>query len=294
MGKTTPSGFERTGSLNSPPQILLAAVARVRANELRGRSKLPEHVAKLEGIASFSAAGAGPDVLFEATADVRRCATQADKTLDRRATVVQEVAGALRHHRVRQPGDAERCRRETGSSAELGGVLCFEMEAAGLMNSFPCLVIRGICDYADSHKNKRWQPYAAATAAAVREGGAVGDTASGGGRVAHGRGSDQRGERGACAQRRDFERACASVAKALRIPQAGGGDEDVKELVQQHLSSSRAGRWLLVVDNADDVDIFFGTEQSRGIVDYLPERRDGRGRVPPRTPEIAELARGVS
>ena len=45
-------------------------------------------------------------------------------------------------------------------------VLCFEMEAAGLMNSFPCLVIRGICDYADSHKNKRWQEYAAATAAA--------------------------------------------------------------------------------------------------------------------------------
>jgi hypothetical protein len=40
------------------------------------------------------------------------------------------------------------------------------MEAAGLMNSFPCLVVRGICDYADSHKNKRWQPYAAATAAA--------------------------------------------------------------------------------------------------------------------------------
>ena len=46
------------------------------------------------------------------------------------------------------------------------GVICFEMEAAGLMNSFPCLVIRGICDYADTHKNKRWQGYAAATAAA--------------------------------------------------------------------------------------------------------------------------------
>jgi nucleoside phosphorylase len=44
--------------------------------------------------------------------------------------------------------------------------LCFEMEAAGLMNDFPCLVIRGICDYADSHKNKHWQNYAAATAAA--------------------------------------------------------------------------------------------------------------------------------
>ncbi|EHK19737.1 uncharacterized protein TRIVIDRAFT_132539, partial [Trichoderma virens Gv29-8] len=46
------------------------------------------------------------------------------------------------------------------------GVLCFEMEAAGLMNHFPCLIIRGICDYSDSHKNKDWQGYAAMTAAA--------------------------------------------------------------------------------------------------------------------------------
>ncbi|BAE65011.1 unnamed protein product [Aspergillus oryzae RIB40] len=40
------------------------------------------------------------------------------------------------------------------------------MEAAGLSNNFPCLVVRGICDYSDSHKNKRWQPYAAAVSAA--------------------------------------------------------------------------------------------------------------------------------
>ena len=45
-------------------------------------------------------------------------------------------------------------------------VLCFEMEAAGLMNHFPCLVIRGICDYSDTHKNLAWQGYAAMTAAA--------------------------------------------------------------------------------------------------------------------------------
>ncbi len=42
----------------------------------------------------------------------------------------------------------------------------FEMEAAGLMNEFPCLVIRGICDYADSHKNDDWQEYASTVAAA--------------------------------------------------------------------------------------------------------------------------------
>ncbi|CAG8898173.1 unnamed protein product [Penicillium egyptiacum] len=51
--------------------------------------------------------------------------------------------------------------------ADLGeDCICLEMEAAGLMNHFPCLVIRGICDYADSHKNDRWQRYASATAAA--------------------------------------------------------------------------------------------------------------------------------
>jgi nucleoside phosphorylase len=45
-------------------------------------------------------------------------------------------------------------------------VFCIEMEAAGLMNNFPCLVIRGISDYADSHKNDNWQEHAAAMAAA--------------------------------------------------------------------------------------------------------------------------------
>jgi len=46
------------------------------------------------------------------------------------------------------------------------GALCVEMEAAGLMNDFPCIAIRGICDYADSHKNDTWQKYAAIAAAA--------------------------------------------------------------------------------------------------------------------------------
>ena len=37
------------------------------------------------------------------------------------------------------------------------------------MDNFLCLVIRGICDYADTQKNKRWQPYAAAVAAYAKE-----------------------------------------------------------------------------------------------------------------------------
>ena len=46
------------------------------------------------------------------------------------------------------------------------GALCFEMEAAGITNVIPCLAIRGICDYADSHKQDVWQEYACAAAAA--------------------------------------------------------------------------------------------------------------------------------
>ncbi|UKZ73418.1 hypothetical protein TrVFT333_001065 [Trichoderma virens FT-333] len=48
------------------------------------------------------------------------------------------------------------------------GVIAFEMEGAGVWENLPgTLVIKGICDYADSHKSKKWQPYAAATATAV-------------------------------------------------------------------------------------------------------------------------------
>ncbi|EJT69113.1 hypothetical protein GGTG_13381 [Gaeumannomyces tritici R3-111a-1] len=46
-------------------------------------------------------------------------------------------------------------------------VIAFEMEGAGAWKEVPCIVVKGICDYADSHKNKEWQDFAAATAASV-------------------------------------------------------------------------------------------------------------------------------
>lgn len=45
-------------------------------------------------------------------------------------------------------------------------LLCFEMEAAGALVDLPCMVIRGISDYCDSHKNDRWHGYASLAAAA--------------------------------------------------------------------------------------------------------------------------------
>lgn len=50
--------------------------------------------------------------------------------------------------------------------ADQKNVLCFSMETAGLMNRFPCLIIRGICDYSDSHKPEEWQGFAGMAAAA--------------------------------------------------------------------------------------------------------------------------------
>ncbi|KAI9370261.1 WD40-repeat-containing domain protein [Aspergillus egyptiacus] len=50
--------------------------------------------------------------------------------------------------------------------AQQEGVIAFEMEGAGVWDDLPCVIIKGVCDYADSSKNKLWQEYAAATGAA--------------------------------------------------------------------------------------------------------------------------------
>ncbi|CAN9191666.1 unnamed protein product [Alternaria alternata] len=168
-GKATPSGFERTGALNTPPTVLLNAVAKVRAKQMRGKGTLLEYLSKLGSLPAFTREAAGSDTLFEAEYDhvgrgatcVKCSAEHAVFRETRRQDVVVHYGTIASGNQVMRSA-VERDR----VSAELDGVLCFEMEAAGLMNSFPCLVVRGICDYADSHKNKRWQAYAAGTAAA--------------------------------------------------------------------------------------------------------------------------------
>ncbi|KAL6817517.1 hypothetical protein V8C40DRAFT_276873 [Trichoderma camerunense] len=49
--------------------------------------------------------------------------------------------------------------------AEEQKVIALEMEGAGVWDEIPCIIVKGVCDYADSHKNDLWQRYAAATAA---------------------------------------------------------------------------------------------------------------------------------
>lgn len=175
FGKTVQEGrFMRTGSLNQPPTVLLNAVTSLQARHRLERPKLTEYLTKMTlDYPRLQKDGTYPgtqhDQLFEAQYDHQgddytcaRCDQRHIVVRDLRRDSVPELHYGLiasANQIMRNGTTRERLQKELG-------VLCFEMEAAGLMNNFPCLVIRGICDYADTHKDKRWQPYAASTAAA--------------------------------------------------------------------------------------------------------------------------------
>jgi nucleoside phosphorylase len=172
FGKAEAHGkYRRTKHLDKPPSLLLHALNEVRSNQTLGRNNFESHLAKLEQYPAFSRAKAEPDRLFESTynhdsgpscagCDEQKLVKRDDRPLEE---LVEIHYGTIASGNTVMKDAAERDRICQDLGCE---ILCFEMEAAGLMNNFPCLVIRGICDYADSHKNKTWQPYAAATAAA--------------------------------------------------------------------------------------------------------------------------------
>ena len=177
FGKTEEEGeFHRTGALSKPPAELLSAVSHLETKY--GLEKhLSEHITNGFGrwfpdwAARYAYQGADCDQLFEASYDhfepddgtCQRCSEfriVADRLPRDNSLPVVHYGNIASGNQVMKNGIS----RDRLSKQE--DIICFEMEAAGLMDNFRCLVIRGICDYADSHKNKRWQPYAAATAAA--------------------------------------------------------------------------------------------------------------------------------
>ena len=171
LGKSTPDGFLHTGSLNAPPQVLRQAVANLQARHICDGGNISSYLAVIENKAKrFSRPPSESDILFSSA-----CEHVHGESTCEKCDLSQAVSRKSRDHNdvVIHYGTIASGNRVIKSARErdalnkkLGGVLCFEMEAAGLMNNFDCLVIRGICDYADSHKNKDWQPYAAAVAAA--------------------------------------------------------------------------------------------------------------------------------
>src|SRR5580700_9635943 len=54
FGKTEPSGFIRTGSLNTPPTILLNALSKLRANHVIGRNSILTHLSAVNHLPKFA------------------------------------------------------------------------------------------------------------------------------------------------------------------------------------------------------------------------------------------------
>ncbi|KAH8891922.1 hypothetical protein GQ53DRAFT_586096, partial [Thozetella sp. PMI_491] len=72
-----------------------------------------------------------------------------------------------------------------------------------------------------------------------------------------------------------LEQAYTEIARKLPFQKAGT-DEDPKDSVRRYLSSEAAGKWLLIVDNADDMDLLFGSsDMPGGLSEYLPESENG-------------------
>lgn len=162
--------LQHIGVLNCPPQILRSAVSVVRANVIVNRSTLSDHLSILERIPTFQRRKAGPDLLFKPAYNHKHGNTCDHCSILGRQPRLERDSGAevtVHYGKIASSNQVMKDAVQRDSvSAELGGILCFETEAAGLRNSFPCLVIRGICDYADTHKNDKWQAYGAGTAAA--------------------------------------------------------------------------------------------------------------------------------
>lgn len=168
FGKAMHDGkFVKTGQLNQPPTNVLAGLGKLQSAPER-KSKFYHYLNAYKGD-SYWDRGVS-DRLFNAShkhAEGRptclECETEHEQLRPERMTTTPRV-----HYGLIASGDQvmKDAPKRDDISQQYGGILCFEMEAAGIVNILPCLVIRGICDYCDSHKNKSWQPFAAATAAA--------------------------------------------------------------------------------------------------------------------------------
>ncbi|KAL4815078.1 Pfs domain protein [Aspergillus spinulosporus] len=178
FGKQFHTGFQRSGSTNKPPQDHLTVLSRYRALATINRNPIARILSECCGHESsmnpqFLAPSQDHDRLFEADYHHHSQSDSCDMCDPHRLVLrpERETAGPFVHYGLIASGDKllkDPSTRDRLRDQE--GAICVEMEAAGLMDSFGCLVIRGICDYADSHKNDMWQPYAAIVAAAYTKG----------------------------------------------------------------------------------------------------------------------------
>ncbi|KAK5455876.1 hypothetical protein LTS15_005193 [Exophiala xenobiotica] len=169
-------GFKRKGFLNSPPTFLLTALSTLQSKSGLWGSKVPDYLKEMNkrhpGLKSqgYVSPGRENDTLYcpqcgdsnsSGPCNFKECSNGKIPRPPR------NDGNPVIHYGTIASGN--RVIKDAKVRDQLGrdyDAVCVEMEAAGLMNDFSCIVVRGICDYADSHKNDVWQNYAAAAAAA--------------------------------------------------------------------------------------------------------------------------------
>jgi nucleoside phosphorylase len=175
FGKYEQEGFVLKGCLNKPPSILISADKWLAREELKDRRlrrrPLERALERITKIPRFSRPNTD-DILFDDKvrhinkgSGCEDCETLNEKLVMHRPNrqnmqpVVHRGLILSGNGVIKNPRDRDYLQRYTDA-------ICFEMEAAGIMDEIPCLIVRGICDYADTHKQDGWHFYAAAVAAA--------------------------------------------------------------------------------------------------------------------------------
>ncbi|KAL4965602.1 uncharacterized protein BDV14DRAFT_53210 [Aspergillus stella-maris] len=171
-------GFEQTGSLNNPPQVLLTHMSLLQATMAESKDgfiySLVQGVLdkRSQLVEGFGCPGPENDVLFDAVYphDAGADSNGTCKNCDPKQRVKRDprkfLGPRVHYGTIASGSQVVKDSKMRDRLAKELNIMCFEMEAAGMMNLLPCLVVRGICDYSDSHKIKDWQGYAALTAAA--------------------------------------------------------------------------------------------------------------------------------
>ncbi|KAJ5938081.1 hypothetical protein N7454_004423 [Penicillium verhagenii] len=177
FGKSIHGGsFQHTRFLNQPPTLLRTAIMGTKASYERKGHQLVKAINSLLDVnprlRKYKKPISSTDMLFiaEALHDSRGCsiycASDPSRLILRQEREEHEDDPAIHYGLIASANQLMKDALARDKLAAEKDVLCFEMEAAGLLNTFPCLVIRGICDYSDSHKHKEWQGWAAMVAAA--------------------------------------------------------------------------------------------------------------------------------
>jgi nucleoside phosphorylase len=181
FGKTIQNqSFQTTGFLNQPPTFLRTAVSGLKAHYESDGHQFDETInrileAKPKLRKKYRRPRPEDDRLYKSTVKhplnneedcAVVCGDDPSNLKQRQDRTDDDDNPSIHYGQVASANQLMKNALLRDKLAENNDVLCFEMEASGLMNQFPCIVIRGICDYSDTHKNKKWQGYAAMAAAA--------------------------------------------------------------------------------------------------------------------------------